>query len=51
MAMDLANLESVANFVDNFKKLGAPLHFLINNAGIMMTSYQNIKQGHELTLQ
>jgi NAD(P)-dependent dehydrogenase (short-subunit alcohol dehydrogenase family) len=49
MSMDLANLESVASFVENFKKLGLPLHLLINNAGIMMPPYQQSKQGHELT--
>jgi NAD(P)-dependent dehydrogenase (short-subunit alcohol dehydrogenase family) len=49
MAMDLANLESVVLFVENFKKLGLPLHLLINNADVMVPPYQESAQGHDLT--
>lgn len=34
--IDLADLESVRGFVDQYKATGNPLHILVNNAGIMM---------------
>lgn len=36
--LDLSSLDSVKQFVKNFKALQLPLHALINNAGVMMTS-------------
>lgn len=45
--MDLADLASVRQFVDSFKTLDLELHYLINNAGIMNTSYGKTKDGFE----
>ena len=32
--MDLGSLKSIKNFVETFKKMNLPLHYLINNAGV-----------------
>lgn len=40
--MDLADWASVRAFADGFVKSGAPLHLLINNAGIMATPERRI---------
>ena len=40
--MDLADYASVRAFADRFVKTGAPLHILINNAGIMATPERRI---------
>jgi retinol dehydrogenase 12 len=47
MQLDLADLDSVRDFADAFQKKNLPLHFLINNAGIMNTPYGKTKQGFE----
>jgi len=36
MIIDLANLSSVRDFADSFLKLNLPLHYLVNNAGVML---------------
>jgi WW domain-containing oxidoreductase len=35
LVLDLTSLHSVREFVHNFRQLSLPLHFLINNAGIL----------------
>ena len=47
MQLDLADLESVRNFVGAFKKSYQKLDVLLNNAGIMMTPYFTTKDGFE----
>jgi len=37
LIIDLASLDSVRNFAKAFLALNLPLHFLINNAGVMMS--------------
>jgi NAD(P)-dependent dehydrogenase (short-subunit alcohol dehydrogenase family) len=48
MALDLANLESVAKFAENFKKSHARLDLLVNNAGVMVPPYSKTPDGFEL---
>jgi NAD(P)-dependent dehydrogenase (short-subunit alcohol dehydrogenase family) len=48
MEMDLANLESVAKFAENFKKAYSRLDLLINNAGVMIPPYEKTADGFEL---
>jgi NAD(P)-dependent dehydrogenase (short-subunit alcohol dehydrogenase family) len=48
MLLDLANLESVHNFAENFKKKFEKLDLLINNAGVMIPPYTKTKDGFEL---
>ncbi|HEY4344293.1 MAG TPA: oxidoreductase [Parvibaculum sp.] len=45
--MDLADFVSVRAFADGFVKTGAPLHILINNAGIMATPERRIMDNIE----
>ncbi len=48
MLLDLANLESVHKFAENFKKKFNKLDILINNAGVMNPPYTKTKDGFEL---
>jgi len=48
MLVDLANLESVRKFAENFKKKFEKLDLLINNAGVMTPPYTKTKDGFEL---
>jgi len=48
MSVDLANLESVHKFAENFKKKFEKLDLLINNAGVMTPPYTRTKDGFEL---
>jgi len=43
LKLDLSNLDSVVQFVENFKKLNLPLNVLINNAG-MATMTNNVEE-------
>jgi NAD(P)-dependent dehydrogenase (short-subunit alcohol dehydrogenase family) len=45
--LDLADFESIDSFVSNVEKLKVPIHFLVNNAGVMATPKRTTKQGHE----
>ncbi|HET6474148.1 MAG TPA: oxidoreductase [Pseudomonadales bacterium] len=45
--MDLADFDSVRAFADGYAKSGAPLHILVNNAGIMATPERRIMGGIE----
>jgi NAD(P)-dependent dehydrogenase (short-subunit alcohol dehydrogenase family) len=52
LSLDLSSLQSVRDFVTNFNKLGLPLHYLINNGGIMATDhYELSKDGIENQFQ
>ena len=48
MHLDLANLESVHKFADQFKTQYERLDVLLNNAGIMMVPYGTTEDGFEL---
>jgi NAD(P)-dependent dehydrogenase (short-subunit alcohol dehydrogenase family) len=48
MLVDLADLESVHKFSENFKKKFKTLDLLINNAGVMNPPYTKTKDGFEL---
>jgi len=48
LGLDLADLQSVEEFVDNFNALNIPLHILINNAGIMAMPYRETADGFEM---
>jgi len=48
MELDLASLESVRHFADEFKKNFNRLDLLINNAGVMMPPYSKTADGFEL---
>ncbi len=48
LELDLANLESVAKFAENFKKNYSRLDLLINNAGVMIPPYSKTADGFEL---
>ena len=48
MYLDLANLESVRKFADQFKARYDRLDVLLNNAGIMMVPYGTTEDGFEL---
>ena len=43
MPLDLASLQSVKKFTEEYKQKDLPLHLLINNAGIA-----NVHEGREL---
>lgn len=51
MEIDLANLNSVRNFVSTFSLKFSHLDFLINNAGVMMPPYTRTDDGFELQYQ
>jgi len=51
MYLDLASFQSVRNFVSAFQAKGLPLHFLINNAGIMNAPHSLTEDGCELTFE
>jgi len=48
--LDLSDLESVADFVQNFLSRYSRLDLLINNAGVMIPPYSKTNQGFELQL-
>lgn len=48
MNLDLADLESVGEFVQAFKNEYSCLNILINNAGVMIPPYTKTKDGFEL---
>ncbi|NNF00789.1 MAG: SDR family NAD(P)-dependent oxidoreductase [Pyrinomonadaceae bacterium] len=48
LELDLANLESVRKFADDFKEEYSRLDLLINNAGVMMPPYSKTADGFEL---
>jgi NAD(P)-dependent dehydrogenase (short-subunit alcohol dehydrogenase family) len=48
MELDLANLESVRSFANEFKSTFNRLDLLINNAGVMMPPYSKTSDGFEL---
>jgi NAD(P)-dependent dehydrogenase (short-subunit alcohol dehydrogenase family) len=50
MMLDLADLTSVDDFVQNVKKTRHHLNVLINNAGVMATPFLKTKQGFELQI-
>jgi NAD(P)-dependent dehydrogenase (short-subunit alcohol dehydrogenase family) len=47
-ALDLSDLSSVKRFAEGWVKSERPLHFLINNAGVMATPESKTAQGFEL---
>jgi NAD(P)-dependent dehydrogenase (short-subunit alcohol dehydrogenase family) len=46
--LDLASLKSVRQFAEDYLKSKQPLHFLINNAGVMACDYSKTKDGFEM---
>ncbi len=48
--LDLSCQDSINFFVSQFKSLSWPLHFLVNNAGVMIAPFQITKDGFELHL-
>ena len=48
LKLDLADLESVKKFANEFKKEYSQLDLLINNAGVMIPPYTKTKDGFEL---
>lgn len=48
LELDLADLQSVRRFADQFLQMKLPLHGLVNNAGIMNSPKQKTKDGFEL---
>ncbi|EDW02225.1 retinol dehydrogenase 12 [Drosophila grimshawi] len=48
--LDLASLDSIRKFVDDFKKEQDKLHILINNAGVMRCPHMLTKNGFEMQL-
>lgn len=48
MKLDLSSLKSVKEFADSFSKEYKQLHYLINNAGVMMPPYSKTEDGFEL---
>ena len=48
MQLDLANLESVRHFANEFKSKFDQLDLLINNGGVMVPPYSKTKDGFEL---
>lgn len=50
MELDLANIESIRNFVKIYKQKQSQLDILLNNAGIMMVPYGHTNDGFEKQL-
>lgn len=50
VALDLADLESVATCAHAVKELNRPLDLLVNNAGVMVPPLSRTRQGFELQL-
>ena len=50
LLLDLANLQSIKEFADQFKKKYDRLDLLINNAGVMMPPYGKTMDGFELQI-
>ncbi len=50
MELDLADLNSIRNFANNFKEKHDHLNILINNAGIMNVPYTLTKDGFEMQM-
>uniref|UniRef100_A0A7S4M8J1 Uncharacterized protein n=1 Tax=Vannella robusta TaxID=1487602 RepID=A0A7S4M8J1_9EUKA len=48
MKLDLANLQSIEAFVEEFNEKELPLHVLVNNAGIMAIPYKETANGFEM---
>jgi NAD(P)-dependent dehydrogenase (short-subunit alcohol dehydrogenase family) len=48
--LDLADLQSIRNFADGFKKDYEKLDILLNNAGVMWCPYDRTKDGFELQM-
>ena len=48
MPLDLADLDSVESFVEQFRDRHDSLNILVNNAGVMIPPYTLTKQGFEL---
>ena len=48
LELDLASLDSVKNFAENFKSEYTQLDLLINNAGVMVPPYSKTADGFEL---
>ena len=46
--LDLASLQSVRAFVDDYLAAKRPLHILVNNAGVMATPFSRTEDGFEL---
>lgn len=51
MALDLASLNSVENFIETFKSKETKLHLLLCNAGIAMHSQEYTEDGFEIMFQ
>ncbi len=47
MELDLADINSIRKFSNNFKKNHSQLHILMNNAGVMTVPYEDIKSGKQ----
>ena len=50
MELDLSSLKSIHNFAESFKKEYEKLDILINNAGVMQSSYTETEDGLELLM-
>ncbi len=50
MELDLADLQSIKRFAENFKAKYSKLDLLINNAGVMMPPYSKTKDDFELQM-
>ncbi|RYG96854.1 SDR family NAD(P)-dependent oxidoreductase [archaeon] len=51
LPLDLSSLSSVRTFATLFQDLQLPLHALINNAGLMLQSRSETKDGYESMFQ
>jgi len=48
LELDLTSFESIEAFVQRFNQLNLPCHILLNNAGVMATTYGQTQDGFEL---